>query len=180
MNGGDLGRFPDSRSALSCASGEPNHYAVRIDESIGGAEAAAENVSGKKLRNAGLDGVAVHHVRLLEAERVLQNLVGAEVLQVRRNGGDEKISLRTVSAGLAEALVELSIELDGVHRHLDVGCGGELGAHSAHALAGRALALVGLALQDEHIAASAFREMPGDAGADDSTANDHHVCCFHV
>src|SRR5664279_450544 len=180
MNGGDLGRFPDSRSALSCASGEPNHHAVRIDESIGGTEAAAENVSRKKLRDAGLDGVAVHHVRLLEAERVLQNLVGAQVFQVRRNGGDEKISLRTIAAGLAEALVELSIELDGVHRHLDVGGGGELGAHSAHAFAGGALALVGLALQDEHVAASLFGEMPGYAGAYDSATHDHHVCRFHV
>ena len=87
--------------------------------------------------------------------------------------------LGAVAGGLAEALVEFSIEVDGEHRHLDIRSGGELGAYPSHALAGRSFALVGFALNDEDVGHARFGEMPGDAGADDASANDSDVCGFH-
>ena len=93
--------------------------------------------------------------------------------------GDEEVALWAVVSGLPETVVELRVELDGVHRHLDVRCGGELRPHSAHALTGGSLALVRLAFDDEYVAASLFGEMPGDAGADDASAYNDDVCGFH-
>ncbi len=90
-----------SGSALGCASREADHHAVGIDEAVGGTEAAAENVVGAKLRDAGDDVVAGDHVRLRQAERVLQGLIGLEVVEVFLCGGDEEIALWAVASGLA-------------------------------------------------------------------------------
>ena len=70
---------------------------------------------------------------------------------------------------------------DGVERHADVHRGGELRAHSAHALAGGSQALLAFALDHQHVAASRLREMPGDAGSHDAAADNYHICRFgHV
>ena len=96
LNGRDLGRAPDLRAALSCASGEADHHAVGIDEAVGGAEAAAQDVVGTQLRHAGDDVVAGDHAALVQSERILQRLVGPQIVEMRRLGGDEQVSLRTV------------------------------------------------------------------------------------
>src|ERR1051326_6299792 len=96
-----------------------------------------------------------------------------------RPGGHEHVALRTVIRRLAEPLLKGGVERNGVQRHLDIGLGRELRANPAHAFAGRSFALMRLALDDENIAASAFRQVPRDACAYDSTAYDDYVCCFH-
>ena len=110
---------------------------------------------------------------------MLQFLVRAKVVEVLLRGGNEEVSLRAVTAGLAQALVELGVKTDGVERHLDVWRSGELRTHSTHALAGGTFALVRFALDDEDVAAAGVGEIPGDAGADDSSADNDDVCGFH-
>ena len=94
-------------------------------------------------------------------------------------GGEEEVALRAVSAGLTQTFVEFGVEANGVHRHLDVGCGGKLSAHSAHALAGGTFALMGFALNNKYVLASGLGQMPGNAGADDASADDGSFCGFH-
>ena len=174
-----FGRAPYLRAVFNGAGGEASHHAVGIDEAVGGAEGAAEDVVGAELGNAGDNVIAGDHVRLFQPELVLQCLIRAQVVEVLLRRRDEHVALRAVAAGLAESFVERRIEGNRVQRHLDVRRGGELGAHSAHALAGGAFALVGFALDDEHVAGSGFGEVPGDAGANDASANDDDVCGFH-
>jgi hypothetical protein len=81
---------------------------------------------------------------------------------------------------MSQALLERGVEGDGVERHADVHRSGELGAHASHAFAGGALALVGLALDDQHVFAAGGGEVPGDAGAHDAAADDDHVRCVHA
>ncbi len=80
---------------------------------------------------------------------------------------------------MSQPLFECGVERNRVQRHLDVGLGGELGAHSAHALAGGTFALVRLALDDEHVAAARLGQMPGDAGAHNPAADDDDVRSLH-
>jgi len=94
-------------------------------------------------------------------------------------GCAEEIPLRTLFGRIAEALVKGGVKRDGVKRHLDVDRGGELGADAAHALSGGPLALGGLALDDENVFAAGSGEVVGDAGADDSAADDDDFCALH-
>jgi hypothetical protein len=76
---------------------------------------------------------------------------------------------------VAHDFIEAGEERDGVERHADIDGRGELGAHPAHALPRGALALLGLAFQHQHVAASRFRQVPGDAGADNPAADDDDI-----
>ena len=160
-------------------SREADHHAVGIDEAVGGAEAAAQNVVGAQLRNRGDDVVARDHARLRQSQRFLQRLVGLQIVEVRLLGGDEQVALVAIAGGLSQALVERGVERNRVQRHLDVGLGSELRAHAAHALAGGPFALVRFALHDEHVAATGFRQMPRDARADDSAADNDYFRRLH-
>jgi hypothetical protein len=51
--------------------------------------------------------------------------------------------------------------------------------HSAHALARGTFALRGFALDDENVAASARRQMIGNAGADNASTDDDDDCSLH-
>ncbi len=179
MDGRDFGRAPNLCAALDSAGGEAGHHAVGIDEAVGGAEGAAENVVGAKLWDTRDNVVAADHAGLRQSELMLQRLIGAQVVEVLLRRRDEHVALRAIASGLAESFVELRVEGNRIQRHLDVGCGGELGAHAAHGFAGGAFALVGFAFDDENVAGTGLGEMPGDAGADDASANDDDVCGFH-
>ncbi len=179
MNRGDFRRPPDFRSALHRAGGESSHNTIRVNKSVRRAEASTQNIVRAKLRHPRHNLVPADHLRLRQTQRVLQRLVGAQVIEMLICRGYKEIALRAVASRLPQSIVELRVELDGVHRHLDVGRGGKLGPHASHAFAGRALSLMALALKNQHVAAALFSEVPGDAGADDAAANDGDVCGFH-
>src|SRR5213080_5008779 len=86
--------------------------------------------------------------------------------------------MRAIIRGMADNFVELREEVDRVLRHLDVDGRRELRAHAAHALPGRAFALMSLALKHEHVRASRFCEMISDTRSDNAAADDDDVCSF--
>ena len=125
------------------------------------------------------DFVGGYHARALQAQRDLSFLIGSKVGEVLAAGGAEKVTLRAIVAGVSEAVFEGGVKGDGVERHLDVDGGGELGTDAAHTLAGGAFALGGFAFNYQRAFASGFREVIGDAGADDASAYDGYFCGLH-
>src|SRR6266853_372022 len=91
----------------------------------------------------------------------------------------KKVTLGTIVAWKAEAFLETRIERNRIKRHLDIDWRRKLRPHSAHALAGGSFALRCLALDYQNIFAAGGDEVVGDAGADNSSADDYHVCGVH-
>src|SRR5271167_1122969 len=98
---------------------------------------------------------------------------------MRWPGRDKQIALRAVFGRKAKPLFEIGVERDRIQRHLDVHRRGKLRSDSSHALAGRTLALVGFPLHYQHLAATRFAQMPGDARTHNTAADDHNVRCLH-
>src|SRR5262249_43248125 len=98
-----------------------------------------------------------------------------QVIKVRLFRSEEEVSLGTVVGGIANDFLKSCVERNGVERHLYVDGGGELRAHAAHALAGRAFALRALALNDQDIFASRVSEVPGNARTNDTAADNRYV-----
>src|SRR6266705_3979670 len=80
---------------------------------------------------------------------------------------------------VTDDFVKLRKEVDRILRHLNIDRCGELRAHPAHTLAGRAFALMRLALDHEHICATGLSELISDTRADNAAADDDHVRGFH-
>src|SRR3989442_9878569 len=91
----------------------------------------------------------------------------------------EKISMRSIIRRVAHHVIEPRKEVDRILRHLDIDPRRELRAHTAHALPGRAFALMRLALQHQNIRATGLREVISDARANDAAADDDDVRGFH-
>ena len=176
---GHGGVLPQRGAVIGGPGHEANHGAVGIDETVGRAEAAAEDVIGAELREQAADLVAGDEAHVLQSHRNLLFEIGAQVGQVFFAGRAEEVSLGAVVARVAEALFETGIEGDGVERHLDVDRRRELSADAAHALAGGSLALGVLALDDEDVLAAGGDEVAGDAGADNASADEDDVCGVH-
>src|ERR1051326_1436941 len=83
-----------------------------------------------------------------------------------------------VIRGVTDDFIELRKEVDRVFRHLNIDRRRELRAHAAHALTGRAFALVRFALQHQHVRATLLRQMISDTRSDDAAADDADVCSF--
>ena len=115
---------------------------------------------------------------VLQSERLLPGDVGAQIVHVPVIGGHEQIAVRLVAGRVAGGLFESREERNGVNGHADVHVGCELRAHAAHAFAGGAKALAGLAFDDQHVLAARFGQMKRDAGPDDSRADDDYVRGF--
>src|SRR5690348_9237541 len=81
---------------------------------------------------------------------------------------------------MADDFFKLRIEGNRVQRHLYIDGRGELRAHSAHALAGGTFSLRTLTFDHQHALAAAVREMPGDAGANNASADDDYLCRLHA
>src|SRR5262245_39540157 len=91
----------------------------------------------------------------------------------------EQIAMRTVIGGVAGRLFKTREEVNRVERHLDVDRRGELGAHAAHALAGRTESLLLFAFDDQNVRAARFGKVICDARSDDSSPDDDTVCWFY-
>ncbi len=86
--------------------------------------------------------------------------------------------MRAIVRRVAYDFIKARKEVDRVPRHLYVYRRRKLRAHAAHAFPGRALALVRLALDDQHVGTSGLRQMIGDTRADNAAPDDDDVCGF--
>jgi hypothetical protein len=92
-------------------------------------------------------------------------------------GRHKQVAVRTIAYVLSGIFLKLLEEVYRVNGHSNVDFGGELGADSTCALAGRAESLMSFALDDQDVSASGFGKMVGDARPDDSASNYHDVWC---
>src|SRR5437588_12437358 len=90
----------------------------------------------------------------------------------------EEITMRAIIRGVTNYFIKLRKEVDRILRHLNIDGSRELRAHTAHAFAGRALALMRFALEQQHVRASRLRKMISDTRSDDAAADDDDVCSF--
>src|SRR5262249_50050586 len=93
--------------------------------------------------------------------------------------GAEEITMRPIIGRMSDDFVELRKEVDRVLRHLNVHGRRELRAHTAHAFAGSALALVCFTLEHKHVRASLLREMISNTRSHNAAADDDDVCGFN-
>src|SRR5262249_19208844 len=92
-----------------------------------------------QLRNHAQNIARVQPVHGLDAERPLQVISSAQVVEMLWAGGDEHITLRPISSRMPHYLLEGSKELDRVHGEPDVQLARKLGADAAHAFPGKPL-----------------------------------------
>ena len=171
----DLSATPEFGAAFDGARHEAGHDALRVDKSVGRAEASSDDVVRAKLRQYLANVVRREQFDVLQTKRLLPGAVGAQIVHVPIVGGHEQIAMRPVSGGMAGGLFESGEERNGVNGHADVHVGCELRAHAAHAFAGGPKTLPSLAFNDQHVLAACFGKMKRDAGPDDSGADDDHV-----
>ena len=160
-------------------SSESDHHAIGIDEAIGRTEAAAEHIVGAQLRHASRQCRRASPCELASVPAIFAAPGWcADSRDATAWWRRTDIPADGIPPGWPSRSSNAAVKRDGVQRHLNVRRGGELRAHSAHALAGRAFALMRFALDDQHVAATCFGQVPGDAGADDAAANDDYfaVC----
>ena len=86
--------------------------------------------------------------------------------------------MRSIVRRVAHHVVELRKEVDRILRHPDIDRRRELRAHAAHALPGRALALMRFAFNHKDIGAASLSEVISDARADDAAPDDDDVRGF--
>src|SRR5450432_1759299 len=149
-----------------------------IHKTIGGAETAAYDVVRTQFRGQVDHVVRLHQLDLFQAGLHLPPIVVAQVLHVALPGGDEQVSLGTVAGRVPHHLIERAEKWDGVERHLNAGDGGELRAHTAHALARGAFALMAFPFDYQHAAAACFGQVISHAGSDDAAADYDYVRRF--
>ena len=171
----DVGIAHQAHAALHGLQHEARHHAVRVHETIGRAETAAQDVVLPQFGSDARDILRIQQVHRLESGIHLVAVILAQILQMSGSGGDEKISLRAVARRVAHHFIEPAEERDGVHRHADVDRRGELGAHAAHALSGGSLTLRGFAFDHHHVAAPRFGQVIRDAGADNAAPDDNDI-----
>src|SRR2546421_13095074 len=92
--------------------------------------------------------------------------------------GAEQITVRAIIRRVPDNFIELRKEVDRIFRHLNVDWSRELRTHAAHALAGRPVALMRLALKHQHVGTALLREMISDARSDNAAADDDYVRGF--
>src|SRR5438552_13698673 len=90
----------------------------------------------------------------------------------------EEIAMCAIICRVTYDFIELREEVDRILRHLDVDGRRELRAHATHALARRALALMRLALDHEHVCATRLSEVISDTRADNAAADDDDIRGF--
>ena len=93
LDGDGFGIAPERGAAFGRARHEAGHDAVRIDETVGGAEASAEDIVGAHLREEFRDVPGRKQLDILKAEGGLAFVVGAQVIKMRELRRDEKIAL---------------------------------------------------------------------------------------
>src|ERR1700736_188060 len=98
---------------------------------------------------------------------------------MRLTSRDEQVSMRLVSRWFANLFLEAGEERNRVERHLDIHVRSKLGPDAAHALAGRAQALPGLALDYQDVGAAGARQVIGNARAYDACTDDDYVRVGH-
>src|SRR5262249_39483802 len=104
--------------------------------------------------------------------------VCSEVIQMPLTGCHEQISLCSVSRSVTGDFFKPREEIDGIKGHPNVDWCGKLRAHASHTFGGWPHPLAVLTLDYENVSDACFTEMKGDAGAHDTTADDHHFCRF--
>src|SRR5207253_9726981 len=93
--------------------------------------------------------------------------------------GAKQIAVRAIVGRVSYYFVKAREEVDRVARHLNVhGCR-ELRALAAHTLPGRALSLMRLALDHQHVGAAGLRQMISDTRSDNAATDDDYVCGLH-
>ena len=117
---------------------------MRIDETICRAERAAKNIVRPKLRHHRHDVFRRNPFNVSHTERILPFAVCFQISKMIFVRRAEEISMRSIIRRVAHHVVELRKEVDRILRHLDIDRRRELRAHAAHALPGRALALMRL------------------------------------
>src|SRR5258708_39986630 len=151
-----------------------------MDESVGGTETATNDVVRPQLRELASDFVRRNQFHVFQTHRHLFFEVRPQVGQVLIGGGAEKISLWTVIARIAQMVFEGRIERNRVERHLNVDGGRKLGAHAAHSLPSRSLALCSLALDYEDVPTSRSYQVIGKTRPDNSSADDEYAAGEHA
>ena len=101
--------------------------------------------------------------------------IGAQIIQVRRAGRNEQITLSAVAGRMSQHFFEVAEKRNGVKRHLNADVGRELGAHATHAFARGPFSLVCLAFEDQYVAAAGFGKLIRDARSDDPAANNDYI-----
>ena len=151
---------------------------MRIDKTVRRAERAAKNVVNAKLGHHRHDVFRRNPFNVSHTERVLTFAVCFQISKMSFVRRAEEISMRSIVRRVAHHVVELRKEVDRILRHLDIDRRRELRAHTAHALPGRALALMRFALEHKDIGATGLREMISDTRADNAATDDDDVRGF--
>src|ERR1700752_5229234 len=120
MNRRNARVLPQLRAVLRCPGHESNHRAVGIDEAVACAKTSAYDVIAAQERKHGADLVAGDDARVFKSQSNLPLVIPAQVGHMLFASRTEEISLRPVSCGMSQALVETAIERNRVQRHLDV------------------------------------------------------------
>lgn len=171
--------FAQCRPVFGCPPHQTIHRAMGIDKTIRGTETSAHNIVSPQLRKRLPNFRSIQQPHVLQAHADLLFEIRAQVRHLFFAGRAKKVALRPVITGIAGSLFEARIERNRVQRHLDIHRRRELGPHSAHAFSGGSFALGRLAFQNHDIAATGASQVVGNAGADDSSANDYDVCRLH-
>ena len=112
MYGGDGGVLAQRRAVIGRPGHEAVHGAIGIDETVGRAEAAADDVIATQARKHGPNFRPLEQANLFQTQGDLLVVVRVQVGQVSVAGGTEQISLWAVVAGIAEPLVEAGVKRD--------------------------------------------------------------------
>src|SRR6266567_2613553 len=174
----DLRIQPQPHTFLARVQHESHHHAVRIDKTVSRAERAAKNVVRPKLRHHLHDVFRRDPFDVPHAERILPFTIRFQVSKMIFVCRAEEITMCAIIGRMTDDFIELRKEVDRILRHLNVDRRRELRADTAHTLPGRALALMRLALDHQHVRATGLREMISDARANDAAADDDDVCSF--
>src|SRR2546421_12036024 len=94
-------------------------------------------------------------------------------------GGHKKIALLLIARRVSQALLESGVERDRIQRHANVYWRRELRSHTAHALSGRTLALMGFTFNHQDVVASCGSQMAGNTRSDNAASDDDYVSCLH-
>ena len=151
-------------------------HAVGIGDAIGSAEGRAFHARDVETgrQRLGLGGGEPLHI---DAARLLELDVLEKSGDVPGLGQQEEISVLVKIDRRADHLFKPRHHGNRFKRKVDVGGMRELVPHAAGILAGRTSGELRLALDQHDVGHPALGEMPGDAAAHASAADDHDICC---
>jgi hypothetical protein len=170
VDAGDGDAGEQGGAVASRAGGVAQHDRLRRAVAVvggvgGGQQAVGRDQRRQRLRFGNLDHPGGH------AQLVLQRDVALEGGHRRRGGQEEQVADPVQVDLLTGTLGEAAEGLEAARAQLDVDPVGELGAHTARGLAGRALAEL-VAFEQHDVGHARLGEVERDAGADGAATDD--------